>query len=313
VTTTDNAIQIISQARQRGALIYSAPNLNTPPLFKVEVTEISATPAEFHKLQGKFMPSKAVLDRIADAAGVNFIEGNCNVTTETRDDPIGGKRTVFIGRAQGKVRISDGSWREGTVEEYEFDPILRAKAEGGNESKQLEYMKVARARASTGARLRVIRQLTGMPVTFTEQELTKPLVFSRIVQNTDYILATPEGRQMAVATALGVNRNLYGMKPDQISAPSAPVEQPPRNVTGTGDDFDPTASAQPLENPFRSALKEALEKHRADLGPKAISAFETALADEHTTDQVFATFLKQTKDFLASKGIDLVVNMGGAA
>jgi hypothetical protein len=226
----ENALVLVNKARSAGALIFAQPNLETPPLYRAEITEIKSRPDEFHDMkQGKYMPNKAVVDRIGDAAGIDFLNSSCGVRSELRDDDIG-KRTVFIGYAQGRTRLPDGSWRQSSVEEYEFDPLLRAKiekerdGEAAVKSKYLEYAKVARQRASTGARVRVIRQLVGMPVTFSDAERNKPLVFSRIVQNTDYILGTKEGRMMAIAAATGVAGMLYGPHAAQTAPAALAVE-----------------------------------------------------------------------------------------
>ena len=239
---SDNALSVIQNAQRAGGLVYvNMENLKSPvELYKTEVTEIKAKPDEFHKMQGKFMPNKSVVDRIGEAVGIHFIDANCSVHTESRKDMFG-DRTVYIGRAQGKELKTDGSWRPTTVESYEFDPLLRAmqdaprKKEFGkdvgydpddpkNASRLrrdvLEYMRSAMARASTGARLRVIRQITGMPETFTAEEINRPMYFSRVVQNTAQILSTPEGRVMATARALGadVSSLLYGRKSDGSQA-----------------------------------------------------------------------------------------------
>jgi len=178
------------------------------------------------------MPNKSATDKIGEAAGVNFIDAACAVTTETRDDPVCGKKGVFVAQAQGQVRMPDGSWRKSTVEAYEFDPVLRAMLdcnadelteETGRTYKTrkgvplgraiLEYIKVGRQRAATGARLRVIRQITGMPCSFNKADIGRPMKFVRIAQDTSYILQTPEGRAMATAQALGFDAAaLFGAK-----------------------------------------------------------------------------------------------------
>jgi hypothetical protein len=173
---------------------------------------------------------------------VQFIQSACRVTTEIRDDTLCGKRTIYRAEAQGEVRMPDGSWRTSTVDEYEFDPVLRAMLDKNvteltEQTKKtvgrtiLEYTKVARQRAATGARLRVIRQLTGMPAAFEKADAAKPFVFTRVVQNTDYILKTPEGRAMATAQALGWDAAALfgGKKPlppaaERIEAPYTPAE-----------------------------------------------------------------------------------------
>jgi hypothetical protein len=264
----NKAIAIIEKARNNGALVYAPQNLECPPLYKAEATIITARPDEFFNIQGKYMPSKAVVDRIGEAAGVDFIAANCGVKTEMRDDDIG-HRTVFVGYAQGRTRLPDGSWRQSSIEEYEFDPLLRAtmeaKADNEIRRKYLDYAKVARQRASTGARVRVIRQLTGMPVTLTQAEIQKPLVFSRIVQNTDFILGTKEGRVMAIAAATGLSSQLYGPQPAQAEPEPVPepAEQPMRNATPAPDDdfaleSDPFDEPAPQINPEVAKLQEAL-------------------------------------------------------
>src|SRR5574343_194879 len=122
----DNALAIIERAKSQNALVFvNQENFNSGvELYKTEATVIQAKQEEFHNLQGKFMPNRAVTDRIGEAAGVQFVAGD--VRAETRDDEIAGKRTVFVATAQGKVRMPDGSWRLSTPEEYEFDPTLRA-------------------------------------------------------------------------------------------------------------------------------------------------------------------------------------------
>jgi hypothetical protein len=68
-----------------------------------------------------------------------------------------------------------------------------------------------------------------MPIAFEGKDLDKPLYLGRIVQNTDYILKTPEGRAMATAKALGVDvAALFGVKKPAFAnsgeADATPVE-----------------------------------------------------------------------------------------
>lgn len=283
-----NAIAIIDKARANGALVYAPQNLDTPPLYKAEATIIQAKPEEFFNIQGKFMPSKAVVDRIGEAAGVDFIAAQCSVNTELREDDFG-KRTVFIGSAQGRTRLPDGSWRTSTVEEYEFDPLLRAKMEAKGDSdvprKYMELAKVARQRASTGARVRVIRQLTGMPVTFTQADVSRPLVFSRIVQNTDFILETKEGRAMAIAAAVGVTHQLFGPGPSQEIKQ---VEQP-LDFDGLRNVSPPAAETDPFGDDFSPVRDPRAEELLAILGEwaesdSAVASRAKAIIDRGETD-----------------------------
>jgi hypothetical protein len=242
-----NALALVKHEKDKGALVFAnMENLEAQvELYRTEVTVLTFTDKDFHTINGKQMPSKAATDRIGEAFGIQFIQAACRVSAETREDELCGKRTVYCAEAQGKVRMPDGSWRTSTVDEYEFDPVLRAMLDKNvtelNERTKptvakaiLEYSKVARQRAATGARLRVIRQLTGMPAAFDKAEAGKPFVFTRVVQNTDYILKTPEGRTMATAQALGIDiSSLFG-KPT-LPSPTVTTTEIDHTPSGTTD------------------------------------------------------------------------------
>jgi len=262
MSNNGNALTIVKAAKERGALIFAnIENMEAKvDLYRTEVTEITFQAADFHTINGKKVPTKAATDRIGEACGIQLIESACTVNTETRDDASCGKRTVYCAVAQGKVRMPDGSWRTSTADEYEFDPVLRAMLDKNiNEltpqTRQIvgkpimEYSKVARQRAATGARLRVIRQLTGMPSAFEPAEATKPMVFTRVVQNTDYILNTEVGRAMATAQALGVDvASLFGK-------PKLTDSSPMRDVSS--DDVPPSNETPPDNNSAASMAAQA--------------------------------------------------------
>jgi hypothetical protein len=337
-----NALTIVKAAQNKGALVFAnIENMETKiDLYRTEVTEITFRSSDFHTINGKLMPNKAVTDRIGEASGVQFIQSACRVIAETRDDPQCGKRTVYRGEAQGKVRMPDGSWRMSTVDEYEFDPVLRAMldknvTELNERTRQtvgrtvLEYTKVARQRAATGARLRVIRQLIGMPGAFEKEETAKPFVFTRVVQNTGYILQTPEGRAMATAQALGWDAaSLFGAKkpasyPDDGSGdvppedavvtpePPAAVDPPPRQGD-TIPDFDAKPAAETAKAEFDRltlALREFVEgyedilnvKTPSGTNPYVLAAAE--LDDFDATVESRANMIKRLRDYLAAKGV----------
>jgi hypothetical protein len=243
------ALTKIENAQKAGALIFVDKDWieEKTPLYKPEITELRINKeTECFKISGKFMPKREVVDRIGEASGVDFVMGETK-SSVSQDDACG-KRTVYTAYAQGRRLMPDGSWRTSSKCDYEFDPVLRAMldfdvTELTADTKQqqrktrdgkpygstlaryiLELQKVAAQRANTGARLRVIRELVGMPVAFDEKDLDKPLYLCRIVMNTDYILNTPEGRAMATAKALGVDvPALFGAKRPEI-APSTATE-----------------------------------------------------------------------------------------
>jgi len=251
------ALTKIEDARKKGALVFVDKEwvAEKTPLFKPEVSEIKLDKEnDCFSISGKLMPKREVVDRIGEASGIDFIFGEVrNVTVE---DDACGKRTVFTAVAQGRKMMSDGSYRTSSKCDYEFDPVLRAMldydvTELNAETKQrrrksakgeyygstlaryiLELQKVGAQRANTGARLRVIRELVGMPVAFNPKDIEQPLVFGRMVQNTDYILKTPEGRTMATAKALGMDiSTLFGKQ----TLPPAPVQDAEYTVTGNGE------------------------------------------------------------------------------
>lgn len=264
-----NALAVVKAARDKGALVFAnIENLEAKvELYKTEVTSITFTEKDFHVINRKYMPNKAAVDRIGEACGVQFIQSACRVITETRDDPLCGKRAVYCAEAQGKVRMPDGSWRTSTVDEYEFDPALRAMLDKNvtelNEKTKpvvtrviMEYTRIARQRAATGARSRVIRQLTGMPTAFEKAEIAKPFVFTRIVQNTDYILKTPEGRAMATAQALNMDvASLFGARKAELPPASDNPNVP--------DDFQ-EAEATELEPESQNDTANLAEQAAAD-------------------------------------------------
>ena len=263
MSVAGTALAKIETAKKTGALIFVDNEWGTEktPLYKPEVTEIKINKeTECFSISGKLMPKREVVDRIGEASGVDFIFGE--VRNLTIEDEACGKRTVFVAVSQGRKMMTDGSYRTSSKCEYEFDPVLRAMLDYDvtelNEQTKLkkkkdrygkeygstlaryilELQKVATQRANTGARLRVVRELVGMPVAFDAKDIEKPLYFGRMVQNTEYILKTPEGRAMATAKALGVDfTSLFG--PNRSSSSSLPP--------ASGTDEEPNTRTIPVE------------------------------------------------------------------
>ena len=270
------ALTRIEAAQKAGALVFVDKDWvsEKTPLFKPEITEIKLDKEnECFDISGKFMPKREVVDRIGEASGVDFIFGE--VRTASIDDEFCGKRTVYTAVAQGRKMMSDGSYRTSSKCDYEFDPVLRAMldfdvTELNEQTKQkkrknakgyeygstlaryiLELQKVATQRANTGARLRVIRELVGMPTAFAAKDIEKPLLFGRMVQNTEYILKTPEGRSLATAKALGIDISNFFGKP-RISTDAEPI-----NVTP--NDIPPSDETLPADNTAASLAAQATE------------------------------------------------------
>jgi len=217
------ALEMVRKYKSENQLVFVAEeDLRTHTMFLPEVVVIRATAEDFHNISGNFQPKGHQIDRIGEAAGISFLTENCGTRTETVDG-----NTVYVGFAQAKKRLPDGTWRTSSICEYEFNPAKRAeedvlkdsKGKYGNEKEKklllLTYQKFGRQRADTGARLRVIRELTGMPISFKPQEIVKAMIFSRIAINTDALLADPEMRQAAIKLATGASEQLYGPSKEQ--------------------------------------------------------------------------------------------------
>ena len=272
------ALTVLNEAASKGALVFVSKEdcMAVTPLYKPEITVIQLRlpadkndqNADVYNISGKFMPKREIVDRIGEATGLVFIHDGCRTWTETYEDDIAGKRTVYISEQQAKKRMSDGSWRTSSVQAYEFDPVMRAMldynvTELNSQTKQtknrfgktlaqtiLEYTKVARQRSETGARLRVIRELTNMPTAFSAEDAAKPLVFGRFAQNTDYILQTQEGRAMASAQALGVDvASLFGGRKLPANETAAQVISGSDSVASLPPASDGTENVPHNDNP----------------------------------------------------------------
>jgi hypothetical protein len=241
------------------------------------------------------------------------------------------------------------------VDEYEFDPVLRAMLEKNvmelTEATRknigrtiLEYSKVARQRAATGARLRVIRQLTGMPAAFEKSDAMKPMVFTRIVQNTSYILNTPEGRAMATAQALGVDMStLFGGRkmldnasgePQGKTDNEPPADDPPESPAQGKTAADLVAEAAATDDPdfpdeptgpgpgsppqektefdrLTDSLREFLDGYKTELnvttssGRNPYKLAQEELSSLIATEETRGAMIRRLRAYLKEKGINV--------
>jgi len=290
-----NALAIIKQHEQAKDLVFVRPeDLQTQRMFVPQVTVLHALPTDFHDrpINGKMMPKSHHVDRIGEAAGVEFVDGG----TRKEDD------STYVGFAQGRRRMPDGTWRKSSVQEYEFDVETRAEEDFLNDSKNryssevakrkhiIELKKVARQRASTGARLRVIRELVGIPIAFGPQEVQKALVIHRIAVNSDTLLDNPETRSEAVAMATGAASAIYGPRDvtperESLPAPEASMEPTAEEPT-TNVDFSFGEAEEEGENPIDAAflklerlkLCPEIQAYKPKTGRTPIQAIDAALA-----------------------------------
>lgn len=301
------ALSVLQGAVKQGGLAFVTKEdcMAVTPLYKPEITVIQLKlpvdkndqSADVYNISGKYMPKREIVDRIGEATGLIFIHEGCKTWTETYDDDIAGKRMVYVSEQQAKKRMSDGSWRTSSVQAYEFDPVMRAMldynvTELNAQTKQtknkwgktlaqtiLEYTKVARQRAETGARLRVIRELTNMPTAFSADDAKKPLVFGRFAQNTDYILQTKEGRAMASAQALGVDvASLFGGRRIETEEKPAQIETAPAAALPEAETYE-DVSYEGAEEAFDSNGTENLAEEAAQIATEDFDALTQTLRE----------------------------------
>jgi len=279
----NKALTIVREHEQKKDLVFVKPeDLQTQKMFIPQVTVLHATREDFHDIKGKMMPKSHHTDRIGEAAGISFIAENCSVTKIDK--------YVWVGRAQGRRRQPDGTWRTSTVQEYEFDAELRAEQDAKGDKKKersvlLDYAKFGRQRAASGARMRVVRELVGIPTTFGPQDIGRAMVVSRIAINTDEMLDSPEMRQAAIQHAVGGTDRLFG--PKDVTPQRESLPQPEGETTTEApeeDDWGETADADedPLEK-ARFDLEEWLLSDVIASSQKATEEIRELLAREDAT------------------------------
>ena len=226
-----NALSIIADHQKAGDLVFVSPeDIRTQKMFIPEVTVLKATPADFHNISGKMMPKSYYTDRIGNAAGVDFVAAECSTRKE-------GEFT-WVGRAQGKKRLPDGTMKHSQAHEYEFDVEVRSEEDFAKDAKKPandqkyiaevnrkahinEMKKFARARAGTGARLKVIRELAGIPTSFDRNQISRALVVARIAINSDAMFENPEMRQATISHVFGA-----GGVAEEVMGPRDVTEEP---------------------------------------------------------------------------------------
>jgi hypothetical protein len=117
--------------------------------------------------------------------------------------------------------------------------------------KSLEYRKNAAKRAETGARLRVIRELVGLPQGFPKNRAEKYFVIGRIVPNLKQIASTERGRALAECKALGIDPALllYGARKNQELLPAQDTgEYPDKPKPVIAPATPPAGAGEPPDN-----------------------------------------------------------------
>ncbi len=298
------AVNLVEKYRGENALVFvNNEDLKTHPLFVPEITLLKVEKKDFHIIQGKFMPKSHIADRIGEASGVSFVETGCSTRTESDH--------VYVGRAQGKKRMPDGTWRISQAHEYEFDVEVRAELDFNgkqadkyqtDKSKKLhklELKKFARQRSGTGARLKVIKELVGMATSFEPREIeTGQMVFCRVAVNTQEMLADPEMRRAAIKHALGATEEIFGPSIERNVTPEKEALPAPEE-TDTESESEQQKLAGILDDdiPWKDSPKSEPPKERVPTEQEVLrSWFEERIAEVPAEDT--KTWLR---DFLAGK------------
>jgi hypothetical protein len=176
------------------------------PFFESILTPIDITPEMFTSIQGKMAPNKELINRIADGMGIEFspefsIE---DVYGDKEFKPDGSYTMKVVGHRcvkRGRRRRVDGSWHPSSDCVYEFNFKDRAEEEyinwlvkgnkENNNKKMQIYLKLKKfstTRASTGAALSVVKELSKMPSGFDPKMIRdKPvIVVSQVVKTKEY-------------------------------------------------------------------------------------------------------------------------------
>ncbi len=291
----NKAVALVEKYRSENAMVFvQAEDLQTQKIFLPEIVKIHATADDFHNISGQFAPKGYMTDRIGEAAGVSFIAEGCGMRIE-------GDNT-YIGWAQGKRRQPDGTWRTSPVCYYEFDVDVRAAEDFAKDKKgfyttpaaqakhKIELKKYACQRANTGAQLRVIHKLVGLPSSFKNGDIQRAMVFSRVAINTDQLLADPATRGVAINQAIGAQKDIFGPQERNVTPPQEalpePAEQPQEEAA---DDFDAPpkigtdlSTNTPLEM-ARGALEEWMQSAFVQGSPNAMKQIKELLANENAT------------------------------
>jgi hypothetical protein len=310
--------KLVLQQHQSDMVYVRQEDLDTQSMFRPVVTVVKSTPDDFHEIKGgNLMPKSHQVDRMGEASGVTFVAEHCRV------DKV--DRYVWVGRAQGKRRMPDGTWRHSAVHEYEYDAELRSEETAMNDTKGryktdmakrrllLETAKFGRQRAATGARLKVIRELVGVPTAFSRGQIQegRAFVFARIDVNSDAMLENPELRRAAIEHATGAASSMYGPsergEPLRISAPDNEVlgseaERVPTDESDAFDDLDEPEGDNSSDE--RAVMRRELEEWvlSDELPAKGVRLIKEALGNPDTPIETLKDLLERARTAANAKG-----------
>jgi hypothetical protein len=210
----------LEQYKGKALVFTSEEEMVDNSIYKTLVTVIEISKDMFHEIKPNFYPKKGLSNQIGSAMGIEFtstikMEDVYGDIVEMSDGSKVKKTAGVRCVKQGKRRRPDGSWQLSSPCSYVFNWNDRAELDiisdsekagqtwpNGNSkckyhfpndlAKQkreqrkhiLELKKFGDQRASTGAELMVIRELTGMETSFKDADIKKgKIIVSQIVKS----------------------------------------------------------------------------------------------------------------------------------
>lgn len=279
----------LRKAMSQGHLVSpanSCPNL--PAGCEVAVSTVLVDVArETYSVQGGVALTKAALNRIAKAVGINW-DPRQSHRTDRGDIP-----NFASYKAVGHFRDFDGTWR--TIEgEKQMD-----LTEGSERAKTMKPGELSEARkfiaehAQTKAQLRAIRSL-GIRSSYTKEELDKPFVCARLIftgQSDDpetrkvFAQATAQamlsGSEMLFGTA-ETTRPMISESSEQAAQASSAGETATERAEGAGA---ATATVQGQETQSQSQVKQCTPTKCFGADPAALHVNACYGTAGETSDQ----------------------------
>jgi hypothetical protein len=278
------ALTKLTNARKSGAMVYARDEeiQEIHQQYETLITQVNFTKDDFQHVGGnKYYPLKHAQNKIAEACGVSYTD-NCGTKERGKfsDLIIVKEGTLFIvrgdysviGWAQGTRIKPDGQLRTSSICEYEFSVSDRCNLDfvgkfppttiEAARKKLLEVKKFATRRADTGAKLAVIRELAWIPTGFEKEDTLRPMVFSQVIENSDYkhrllgsLMSTTDGRQSVAQAMLGTKQSLFG--------PGSKEEAKEEIPQLTNKEKEPEQSKQPVNTDDDKTMSDLLDDHKS--------------------------------------------------
>ena len=264
VKAPDNPVTALVQRFDRERYNVLAPKTHMDGLpigTRLSVTEISINPDPAAKevfpiAGGGKMPSKVSLDRIANAAGISWLD-------ERRQD--NGKHPHYCEMlVRGRITDFDGTVREitgvkavdlredagGEEMGKDFAEITTKAKKGSRDPSQqlMEARKFIQEIAASKAKNRAIASALGIKRSYTDEELRRPFIVPKLTLDTN----NPIAQAAVMANMMGATKAMFGARSNVIDAnftESTPAALPPATEEDEKSDGGDSPSSSPPDDP----------------------------------------------------------------